>query len=190
MNKTMIFITCVLFYLFCGRSNAHSMDSVQQCQDSLFILTEENDTSCVSLLMFRHGCFEEELIKVYCLDGSSIDFLTNLTGQDGRGKIGVYAVYNAATDESNFLFSDYLAKQAYITPAYFSESFPVYTSLNLKSGYVILRTISPPSNKRQDTLTEEETQAHTTNGKNYLYVKAKLEMLHKVSLANDAKKSK
>ena len=38
MNKTMIFITCVLFYLFCGRSNAHSMDSVQQCQDSLFIL--------------------------------------------------------------------------------------------------------------------------------------------------------
>ena len=60
MNKTMIFITCVLFYLFCGRSNAHSMDSVQQCQDSLFILTEENDTSCVSLLMFRHGCFEEQ----------------------------------------------------------------------------------------------------------------------------------
>ena len=36
----------------------------------------------------------------------------------------------------------------------------------------------------------EETQAHTTNGKNYLYVKVKLKMLHKVSLANDAKKSK
>jgi len=165
------------------------MDSVQQCQDTLFIFTEENDTSCVSHLMFLHGCFEEELIKVYCLDGSSIDFLTNLTGQDGRGNIGVYAVYNAATDESKFLFFDYLAKQAYITPAYFSESLPVYTSLNLKRGYVILRTISPPSNRCQGALMEE-TQAHTTNGKNYLYVKAKLEMLHKVSLANDAKKSK
>ena len=184
MNKTMIFITCVLFYLFCGRSNAHSMDSIQHFLHSLFILQEENYPTCVTLLMFRHGCFEEELIKVYCLDGSSIDFLTNLTGQDGRGKIGVYAVYNAATDESNFLFFDYLAKQAYITPAYFSESFPVYTSLNLKRGNVILRTISPPLNRRQDTLAEEETHAHTTNGKSYLYVKVKLKMLHKVSHAN------
>ena len=112
-----IFFIGILLSLSCGISNSQQIALKSKNQDTLFVTTQSNDSFCISYLALRQGGAKKTLTKVYCMDGSSIDFLGNFKGEDRQERIGIYAIYNAAVDWSKYLFFDYLDRKAYITYA-------------------------------------------------------------------------
>ena len=139
MKKAIIILVHILLFCLCGESKAKSIEcNNQQMKDSLLIITENNETYCISKLILMQGTKETVLFKIYCEDGSSIDFRENYYTNDHR-KIGIYYVYSAAADGNQFLFFDYSTLGTYITFACFSNCFPEKTSLNFKKKELLLQ---------------------------------------------------
>lgn len=167
-----IFFIGNLLSLSCGISNSQQIALKSKNQDTLFVTTQSNDSFCISYLALRQGGAKKTLTKVYCMDGSSIDFLGNFKGEDRQERIGIYAIYNAAVDGSKFLFFDYLDRKAYITYAYFSDCRPDYTSLDFEHRCVVLRSIDSFPSESKDTLDIGKKQEYVICGKKYQFVKA------------------
>ena len=161
-----IFFIGILLSLSCGISNSQQIALKSKNQDTLFVTTQSNDSFCIKLFGIKtRGGKRKTLTKVYCMDGSSIDFLGNFKGEDRQERIGIYAIYNAAVDWSKYLFFDYLDRKAYITYAYFSDCRPEYTSLDFEHGCVVLRSIDSFPSESKDTLDIGKKQEYVICGK-------------------------
>ena len=175
VRKATIFFIVSLLVFSCATSNSQQTMSNKRNQDALFVTTESNDSLCISYLALRQGKLKRPLIQVYCMDGSSIDFLGNFEREGSQDKIGMYAIYNAAVDGSNFLFFDYLNRKAYITYAFFSGCHPEYASLDFERRYVLLRSIDTSLPESKDTLDIGKKREYVICGKKNLYIKAGIE---------------
>lgn len=175
VRKITILFMGILLFFSCGTFNSQQTVYKREKQDTLFVTTESTDSFCVSYLALRQGNIKKPLIKVYCMDGSSIDFIGNFKVGDRQERIGIYAIYNAAVDGNKFLFFDYLNLKAYITYAYFSDCRPEYTSLDLENRYVVLRNIDSSLSESKDTLDIGKKQEYVICGRKCQFVKAKME---------------
>lgn len=159
-KESIIFIISILLCISCGLSDAQQTASSSNDQDSVFVSIQENDSLCISRLVLKKKDDETVLVKMYCTDGSSIDFVRDIHQGGRKERIAVYEIYNAATDSVRFLFFDYETKMAYITPDSFSDYSPVYDSLNLEKRYVMLER------GRSSTIRKTDTTVHSRRSEN------------------------
>ena len=178
MKKAIIILVHILLFCLCGESKAKSIEcNNQQMKDSLLIITENNETYCISKLILMQGTKKTVLFKIYCEDGSSIDFRENYYTNDHR-KIGIYYVYNAAADGNQFLFFDYSTLGTYITFACFSNCFPEKTSLNFKKKELLLQKNNATSATPKKVLYIGSKKGYIICGKKYSSVKANICRIH------------
>ena len=107
-------------------------------KDSLMVVTESNDDSCISHLVINKGGVRDTLISIYCADGSEIEPLKEVNSKNKQTQIEVFAIYNAAADGSQYVLYNHKNHRAYITFAIFADLNPTVVDLNEAQQYVLL----------------------------------------------------
>ena len=146
-------------------------------KDSLMVVTESNDDSCMSHLVINKGGVRDTLISIYCADGSEIEPLKEVNSKNKQTQIEVFAIYNAASDGSQYVFYNHQTHKAYITFAIFADIKPTVVDLNEAQQYVLLSNKNSTTTPTKKTLNTGNKEEYIANASEYKLIKAGLKSI-------------
>ena len=143
-------------------------------KDSLMVVTESNDDSCISHLVINKGGVRDTLISIYCADGSEIEPLKEVNSKNKQTQIEVFAIYNAAADGSQYVLYNHKNHRAYITFAIFADLNPTVVDLNEAQQYVLLSNKNSTTTPTKKTLNTGNKEEYIANASKFRLIKAML----------------
>ena len=106
-------------------------------QDTLYIETEKAEFEIIYRLCLNQQGRKNVVYELKTSDDSSIDFVQSYM-VNGIRKLDCFVVYDNVADGNRFLFYDYESRVIHMTPACFSDFYPICSSADFSKGEVLL----------------------------------------------------
>ena len=163
----------IAILLFVANTCAYAGQNIGT-KDTIVIVTNNNDDSCMSHLVINKGGIRDTLISIYCADGSDIEPLESMESTDKQTQIEVFTIYNAAADGSKYVFYNHQTHKAYITFAIFADIKPTVVDLNEAQQYVLLSNKNSTTTPTKKTLNTGNKEEYIANASEFRLIKAML----------------
>ena len=171
-----LYKSLITLLLFAANTCAYAGQNMRT-KDTIVIVTNNNDDSCMSHLVINKGSVRDTLISIYCADGSDIEPLKSVRSMDKQTQIEVFAIYNAAADGSQYVFYNHKNHRAYITFATFADIKPTVVNLNEAQQYVLLSNKNSTTTPTKKTLNTGNKEEYIANASEYKLIKAGLKSI-------------
>ena len=171
-----LYKSLITLLLFAANTCAYAGQNMRT-KDTIVIVTNNNDDSCMSHLVINKGSVRDTLISIYCADGSDIEPLKSVRSMDKQTQIEVFAIYNAAADGSKYVFYNHQTHKAYITFAIFADINPTVVDLNEAQQYVLLSNKNSTTTPIKKTLNTGNKEEYIANASEYKLIKAGLKSI-------------
>ncbi|MBF1512270.1 MAG: hypothetical protein HXN90_00170 [Prevotella pallens] len=171
-----LYKSLIALLLFVANTCAYAGQNIGT-EDTIVIVTNNNDDSCMSHLVINKGGIRDTLISIYCADGSDIEPLKNVRSKDKQTQIEVFAIYNAAADGNQYVCYNHKNHRAYITFAIFADLNPTVVDLNEAQQYVLLSNKNSTKTPTKNTLNTGNKEEYIANASEYKLIKAGLKSI-------------
>ena len=171
-----LYKSLITLLLFAANTCAYAGQNMET-KDTIVIVTNNSDDSCMSHLVLNKGGVRDTLISVYCADGSDIEPLESMESTDKQTQIEVFAIYNAAADGSQYVFYNHKNHRAYITFATFADLNPTVVDVNEAQQYVLLSNKNSTKTPTKNTLNTGNKEEYIANASEYKLIKAGLKSI-------------
>ena len=168
-----LYKSLITLLLFAANTCAYAGQNIGT-KDTIVIVTNNNDDSCMSHLVINKGGIRDTLISIYCADGSDIEPLENMESTDKQTQIEVFAIYNAAADGSQYVLYNHQTQRTYITFATFADLTPTVVDLNEAQQYVLLSNKNSTKTPTKNTLNTGNKEEYIANASKFRLIKAML----------------
>mgnify|MGYP001263316642 CR=1 FL=1 len=142
-------------------------------QDTLYIETEKTEFETLYRLCFNQHDEKKVIFELKAVDDSNIDFVQSYT-INGVRKFDCFAVYDNVADGNRFLFYDYESRVIHMTPACFSDFYPICSSADFSKGEVLLINGHSHLKQPNDTVSIDSKVTYVPFNRNNRIIKAKL----------------
>ena len=142
-------------------------------QDTLYIETEKAEFEIIYRLCLNQQGRKNVVYELKTADDSSIDFVQSYM-VNGIRKLDCFAVYDNVADGNRFLFYDYESKVIHMTPACFSDFYPICSSVDFSKTEVLLQNEHSHLKQLNDTLSIDSKVAYVPFNCNNRIIKATL----------------
>ena len=166
-----LYKSLIALLLFVANTCAYAGQNIGT-KDTIVIVTNNNDDSCMSHLVINKGSVRDTLISIYCADGSEIEPLKEVNSKNKQTQIEVFAIYNAAADGSQYVLYNHQTQRTYITFATIADFKPVSVLLKEDEKYVLLKTNNSAKAFPKETLNAGNREKYIANGSRYKVIKA------------------
>lgn len=168
-----LYKSLITLLLFAANTCAYAGQNIGT-KDTIVIVTNNNDDSCMSHLVINKDSVRDTLISIYCADGSEIEPLKEVNSKNKQTQIEVFAIYNAAADGSQYVFYNHKNHKAYITFATFADLNPTVVDLNEAQQYVLLSNKNSTKTPTKNTLNTGNKEEYIANASKFRLIKAML----------------
>lgn len=168
-----LYKSLIALLLFVANTCAYAGQNIET-KDTIVIVTNNNDDSCMSHLVLTKEGVRDTLISIYCADGSDIEPLKSVRSMDKQTQIEVFAIYNAAADGSQYVFYNHQTHKAYITFAIFADINPTVVDVNEAQQYVLLSNKNSTKTPTKNILNTGNKEEYIANASKFRLIKAML----------------
>ena len=142
-------------------------------QDTLYIETEKAEFEIIYRLCLNQQGRKNVVYELKTSDDSSIDFVQSYM-VNGIRKLDCFVVYDNVADGNRFLFYDYESRVIHMTPACFSDFYPICSSADVSKGEVLLINGHSHLKQPNDTVSIDSKVTYVPFNRNNRIIKAKL----------------
>lgn len=142
-------------------------------QDPLYIETEKAEFEIIYRLCLNQQGRKNVVYELKTADDGSIDFVQSYM-VNGIRKLDCFAVYDNVADGNRFLFYDYESRVIHMTPACFSDFYPICSSADFSKGEVLFINGYSHLKQPNDTVSIDSKVTYVPFNRNNRIIKAKL----------------
>ena len=128
----------------------------------------------LSYAITKDSYMEQNSTRRHSSAGQDTLYIETEKAEFGIRKLDCFAVYDNVADGNRFLFYDYESKVIHMTPACFSDFYPICSSADFSKGEVLLINRHSHLKQPNDTVSIDSKVTYVPFNRNNRIIKAKL----------------